>query len=102
MESELKRTWKYFIEQKTYEIVEHFEYAWGGYLFITLFIGFGSQFFWVSKKVHFIAIIGLVIFAFWVFVGFIILLKIIWEWLHDNWKYARERAKKDIAKERKK
>ncbi len=95
-------TWKYFFEQKWEEIED---YAVGIASF-TIIFGIFSQVGWIiyaeeniiAPKV--IAIIGLCFLGFWVLLGIIAIVKCFFDWIKDNWKRAKEKAKKKIKEKK--
>ena len=93
-----KLTIKYFIKQKYEEIKEWFEDFW----FFSLFAGFISQIFWMPIEeggepvCPLVAKIGLVILSIYLLVGIYLFLKVIYNWLKDNWTKAKERAKEEL------
>ncbi len=100
--------WKYFFQQKWEEISWHFEEYGSAYFGISLFFAVMFQIGWIGTQEYYSDVydplnpllgkIGLVIIAFWIIVGLIIVLKIFCGWIHDNWKRANERADKEIKK----
>ena len=88
--------WKYFFEQKWEEIYNHFEEWLPGYIGLTIIPSIASQIFWATEETYFIAKIGCYIISFWMVVGFIYILGIIFNWLKDNWELANEKADRDI------
>jgi hypothetical protein len=98
MNKELKLTWKYFWEQKIEEVKDFLEDYGLFFFFIMTVLGISSQGFWLNEKLKFIAIIGLCIISLEVVVGIIALIKNITEWIKDNWKKAKERARKEVKR----
>ena len=99
-------TWKYFFEQKWEEVKDFFEENGLGIFAFTFAVGLSFQILWVKDLETGLpiwktgAIIGLFVVGFWVLIGLIALIKCIVNWIRDNWKRAKEKAKKKIKEKK--
>ena len=102
--------WKYFFKQKWQEIYDYFWNWWDVYFVISIVIAAFFQIGWVSNSPQYyseapaeaiaplLGKIGLYVLAFWALVLTIALIKVICEWMHDNWERANKKADEEIKK----
>ena len=107
---ERRLTWKYFWKQKLEEITDFFDddNVIIPFIVFSFMVGGFFQIGWsINPETGLpscmaIAIIGICIWAFWIILGLIALIKRIVKWLRSNWKKAKARAQEELKIKRKK
>ncbi len=110
----IKQARKYFWQQKRGEVkdffddivwffekkvVWFFEDWWQAFAIVMIFLGSLFQLGWYEKEAVTLAIVGLCMIGLWVLIGLIALVKVIVDWIKDNWDTALERARDESKSE---